>query len=75
MDVFSTKGLPPKLRREYWNDAICDAFTELVTDFAVKDDINAELASVALGDLTYARVKTTSSTVSHTKHHAAKAKD
>ena len=75
MDVFSTKGLPPKLRRDYWNDAICEAFTGLVTDFAIADDISAELVSVPLGDLTYARVRTTSSKVSHTKHHAAKAKD
>ncbi|MBL4801224.1 MAG: helix-turn-helix domain-containing protein [Emcibacter sp.] len=75
MEVFSTRGLPPKLRREYWNDAICEAFTDLVTDFVIEDDFQAELASCPLGDLSYSRVKTTSSKVSHTKYHAAKSTD
>ncbi|WP_339863409.1 helix-turn-helix domain-containing protein [Paremcibacter congregatus] len=73
MNVFSTKGLLPKLRREYWNDAICETFTGLVTDFQDMSEIDAELISTPLGDLTYARVQTTSSKVFHTSHHASKA--
>ncbi len=75
MELFTTKSLPPNLRREYWNDAICDAFTGLVTDSMDDDNFQAELMSMALGDLTYARVKTTSSKVSHTMHHASKSKE
>ncbi|PCJ38140.1 MAG: hypothetical protein COA81_13350 [Alphaproteobacteria bacterium] len=75
MELFSTKSLPPNLRLEYWNDAISDAFTGLVTDFIDDGHFQAELMSMPLGDLTYARVKTTSSKVSHTMHHASKSKE
>lgn len=75
MNVFSTKGLVPNLKREYWNDAICETFTGLVTDFMDASDIDAKLMSTSLGDLTYAHVKTTSSKVSHTAQHASKAKE
>ncbi len=72
MNIFSTKKLPPNLRREYWNDAICEAFTGLVTDFMDDSHFQAELISTSLGDLTYAHVRTTRSKVSHTTHHASK---
>ncbi len=75
MELFSTKSLPPNLRREYWNDAICDAFTGLVTDFTDDGYFQAELMSTPLGDMTYARVETTSSKVSHTMQHALKSKE
>lgn len=75
MELFTTKSLPPNLRREYWNDAICDAFTGLVADFMDEGYFQAELMSMSLGDLTYARVKTTSSKVFHTKRHALKSKE
>jgi len=75
MNVFSTKGLPPNLRREYWNDAICEAFTGLVTDFLDDNYFQAQLTSTSLGGLTYAHVQTTSSKVSHTLQHAAKSKE
>lgn len=75
MELFSTKTLPQNLRREYWNDAICEAFTGLVTDFMDEDDFHAELMSMELGELTYAQVKTTSSKVSHTMQHASKSKE
>ena len=72
MNIFSTKKLPPKLRREYWNDAICEAFTGLVTDFTDDSHFQAELTSIPLGDLTYAHVRSTSSKVSHTTRHTSK---
>ncbi len=63
------------MRREYWNDVICETFTELVTDVCELDEFNAELRSHALGNMTYARVDTTSSRVSHTHHHASKTRE
>ena len=75
MDVYSTKGLSPKIRREYWNDAICETFTDLVTDMVDDSHFHASLTSVSLGDITYARVQTTSSRVSHTKHHVSQTKE
>jgi len=75
MNVFSTKKISPDLRREYWNDAICETFTGLVNDFADNNHIQAELISTSLGDLTYAHVKTTSSKVSHTRQHTSKSKE
>lgn len=75
MELFSTKLLPPNLRLEYWNDAISDAFTGLVTDFVDDGHFQAELMSMSLGDLTYAHVMTSSSKVSHTMQHASKSKE
>lgn len=75
MQVFTTKGLPPKVRREYWNDAICETFTELVTDFTSGQDFNAELSTVPLADLTYSRVRTSKSHVKHTQQHVSKTKE
>jgi AraC-like DNA-binding protein len=68
---FSTHGLSPRKRCEYWNDAICEAFTQLMAEPLDYQQFHGELSTFSLGPLTNSRVITAGSHVHHTQRHVS----
>ncbi|MBL4869474.1 MAG: helix-turn-helix domain-containing protein [Robiginitomaculum sp.] len=75
MEVFSTTGLSKNASREYWNDVICQKFTELDTEFAGNEIFHGKISSAQIGALSFSKVSASRSNVYHTKKHIAKTKE
>jgi AraC family transcriptional regulator, positive regulator of tynA and feaB len=72
LETFSTVGLEPRRKIEFWNDAACAAFTPLVSDPVDLRNFNGRLTRTTLGDLRLGEVYSDAQTVRHLRAHVAR---
>ena len=51
LETFSTAGLEPRRKIEFWNDAACASFTPIVSDPLDLRNFNGQLTRAKLGDI------------------------
>ena len=77
---YSTTEVPQKEQFEYWNDAICEVFTQLHSEPAGANQpkrlgYKAQLESWDIGDIQLSKVSASPSNVTHGKTHVAASND
>jgi len=75
IEFFSTAGMAPHRRIEYWNDLAGHALTQLVADPLEPRDFSGRLGLTELGQIRVAEVYSDPATVRHTRQHIAGAPD
>lgn len=71
-ETFSTSGLAPRRRLEFWNDLTCNTFTPIVADPLDLEDFNPRLARSSVGEVLLSEVHSSPSVVRHTPEHVAR---
>lgn len=71
----STDGLPAHRRTAFWNEAVCETFTQLEARPHDPSQFSASLRRVDLGDLTLARAVSKPSVLAHTEARIRRAED
>ena len=74
LETFSTIGLDPRRKIEYWNDSVCASFTPNSSEPADLRAFNGNIARTSVGDLTAAEVYSDAQAVLHTRSHVARSK-
>jgi len=74
LEVFSTAGLEPRRKMEYWNDLACASFTPVVTDPADIRTFSGHIARNEFGDLRAAEVFCEPQVVRHSRIHVARSR-
>ncbi|HVY80695.1 MAG TPA: helix-turn-helix domain-containing protein [Steroidobacteraceae bacterium] len=74
LETFSTSGLEPRRKIEYWNDSVCASFTPMYSEPV---DVRAFMGSIertSVGDLIVAEVYSDAQAVLHSRSHVARTK-
>lgn len=69
MSLYSTAETSPERRVEYWNDAISETFTQLVSDPVHSQRFQGSLETRQLGDVRFGKVRCDGAAVRHTQNH------
>src|SRR5690348_17517400 len=72
LETFSTSGLAPRRRIEYWNDLTCSTFTPIVADPHDLQCFEPSLSRTSVGELLVSEVRSSPSVVRHTAEHVAR---
>ena len=72
LETFSTSGLAPRRRLEFWNDLTCNTFTPIVTDPHDLDAFRPSLTRASVGEVLLSEVRSSPSVVRHTPEHVAR---
>ena len=72
LETFSTAGLEPRRKIEFWNDAACASFTPIVSDPLDLRNFNGRLTRTKLGDIRLGEVYSDAQTVRHLRAHVAR---
>lgn len=72
LETFSTSGLTPRRRLEFWNDLACSTFTPIVADPTDLDAFRPSLSRASIGELLLSEVHSSPSVVRHTPEHVAR---
>ena len=70
IESISTENLPPQRRAAFWNEAVCETFTQLEAHPYDPPQFNASLQRVDLGEMTLARALSRASLVRHSRARA-----
>jgi AraC-like DNA-binding protein len=71
VESFTTEGLEPGRRLEYWNEVACRNFAPLICDPADVGSFSASLSRIEIGGLRVSEVITDATTIRHTSEHVA----
>ena len=71
LETFSTAGLEPRRKIEYWNEAACASFTPIVSDPFDIRTFTGRLSRTKLGDIRLGEVYSDPQTVRHLRSHVA----
>jgi AraC-like DNA-binding protein len=74
LESFSTAGLDPRRKLEYWNDAVCATFAHNLSDPLDPRTFCGKLSRTSLGDFRLAEVYSDAQTVRHLRAHVARAR-
>jgi AraC-like DNA-binding protein len=74
LETFSTIGLDPRRKLEFWNDTACSSFTPMVTDPVDPRTFNGHLIRSRVGDLSVAEVYSDAQVVRHAQPHVARSR-
>ena len=72
LETFSTAGLEPRRKIEFWNDTACASFTPIVSEPVDLRNFNGRLTRTKLGDMRLAEVYSDAQTVKHLRAHVAR---
>jgi AraC-like DNA-binding protein len=72
LETFSTSGLAPRRRLEFWNDLACSTFTPIVADPLDLEAFRPSLARASVGEVLLSEVHSSPSVVRHTPEHVAR---
>ncbi|MGH8259695.1 MAG: helix-turn-helix domain-containing protein [Steroidobacteraceae bacterium] len=72
LDTFSTAGLGPRRRLEFWNDVTCDTFSPNVADPLDIRSFEPRLSRSSVGDVLLGEVISSPSEVHHAREHVAR---
>src|SRR3569833_3471148 len=72
LETFSTTGLEPRRKIEFWNDAASVSFTPLVSDPVDPRNFTGELVRTKLGDMRLGEVYSDAQLVRHLRAHVAR---
>src|SRR5262249_36607817 len=72
LETFTTAGLEPRRKIEFWNDTACASFTPMVSDPVNLRNFCGSLTRARLGDLSLAEVYSDAQTVRHLRAHVAR---
>jgi AraC-like DNA-binding protein len=72
LETFSTAGLEPRRKIEYWNEAACASFTPIVSDPFDIRTFTGRLSRTKLGDIRLGEVYSDPQTVRHLRSHVAR---
>jgi AraC-like DNA-binding protein len=74
LETFTTAGLEPRRKLEFWNDTACASFTPLVSDPVDPRNFLGRLSRTKLGDLTFAEVYSDPQIVRRSRSHVARSR-
>lgn len=74
-ETFSTTGLEPRRKLEYWNESACHSFTPIVSDPVDIRSFSGLLTRTLIGDLRLAEVYSDPQTVQHSRSHVARSSE
>ncbi len=74
LETFSTIGLDPRRKIEYWNDSVCASFTPNTSEPVDLRAFTGHIARTSVGDMTVAEVYSDAQAVHHTRSHVARSK-
>jgi len=74
LETFTTAGLEPRRKLEFWNDTACASFTPLVSDPVDPRNFLGSLSRTRLGDLTFAEVYSDPQIVRRSRSHVARSR-
>ena len=69
LETFSTAGLEPRRKLEFWNDAACASFTPIVSDPVDPRSFTGRLTRTKLGDMRLGEVYSDAQMVRHLQEH------
>jgi AraC family transcriptional activator of tynA and feaB len=72
LETFTTAGLEPRRKIEFWNDTACTSFTPIVSDPVDIRNFNGRLTRTKFGDMRLAEVYSDAQTVRHQRSHVAR---
>src|SRR5262249_12604523 len=72
LETFSTAGLEPRRKIEFWNDTACASFTPIVSDPVDLRNFNGRLTRTKLGDIRLGEVYSDAQMVRHLRAHVAR---
>src|SRR5690348_10744919 len=72
LETFSTTGLAPRRRLEFWNDLACSTFTPIVADPLDLEAFRPSLSRASVGEVLLSEVHSSPSVVRHTPQHVAR---
>jgi AraC family transcriptional regulator, positive regulator of tynA and feaB len=74
LETFSTAGLDPRRKLEFWNDAACASFTPMASEPLDPRSFLGHLSRTRLGDLSVAEVYSDAQRVRHSRSHVARSR-
>ncbi|HEY4214350.1 MAG TPA: helix-turn-helix domain-containing protein [Steroidobacteraceae bacterium] len=74
LETFTTAGLEPRRKIEFWNDTACSSFTPMVSDPVNPRNFCGQLTRTRLGDLSLTEVYSDAQTVRHLRAHVARSR-
>ncbi len=74
LETFSTAGLEPRRKIEFWNDTACASFTPVVSDPSDLRNFSGRLSRTRLGEISLAEVYSDAQTVRHSRSHVARSR-
>jgi len=75
IESFSTVGLDPRRKLEFWNDRASESFSPLVSEPTDIRVFNGAITRGALGDMSLAEVYSDAQLVRHSRSHVARTKN
>src|SRR5215469_15309326 len=72
LETFSTVGLEPRRKIEFWNDTACASFTPIVSDPVDPRNFTGRLTRTKLGDIRLGEVYSDAQMVRHLRAHVAR---
>jgi hypothetical protein len=72
LETFTTAGLEPRRKIEFWNDTACASFTPIVSDPVDLRNFNGRLTRTRFGDMRLGEVYSDAQTVRHLRAHVAR---
>src|SRR3569833_713070 len=72
LETFSTAGLEPRRKIEFWNDTACASFTPIVSDPVDPRNFKGKLTRTTLGDMRLGEVYSDAQLVRHLRAHVAR---
>jgi AraC family transcriptional activator of tynA and feaB len=72
LQTFSTSGLEPRRRIEYWNDLACNSLTQLAASPLNRRDFSGRLARTEVGPIRLVEIESDPATVYHSRQHIAR---
>jgi AraC-like DNA-binding protein len=74
LETFSTIGLEPRRKIEYWNEQVCASFTPNSSEPADLKAFTGHIERTSVGDISVAEVYSDAQTVLHTRSHVARSR-
>ncbi len=74
LETFSTAGLEPRRKIEFWNDTACASFTPVVSDPSDLRNFSGRLTRTRLGEISLAEVYSDAQIVRHSRSHVARSR-
>ncbi len=74
LETFSTVGLDPRRKIEYWNDTVCASFTPNLSDPVDARTFTGCITRTSVGELRVAEVYSDAQSVRHTRSHVARSR-
>jgi len=75
LETFSTSGLAPRRRLEFWNDLASSTFTPIVSDPLDLNAFRPSLTRASAGEVLLSEVHSSPSIVRHTPEHVARTRN